>query len=1564
MRAYRVALFAIAGAATTVSARELSLADRIAAQRAIEQVYQNHRIWPAENAGAKPPVTDEVVRARVEDYLLKSNALETRLHRPITPADLQAELDRMASHTRDPQLLQELFDALGDDPQLIAETLVRETLASRLILPSREGLRPEVADQRGTYALPVIEALSSVSAVPSARSGQTAIWTGASMIVWGGEPATNTGGIYDPATDWWMPLSTGAGVPDPRSRHSAVWTGSEMIVWGGLTGSGEVNTGGRYSPATDSWTAISTGANCPSARQWHTAVWTGSTMIVWGGLAGSTYLNTGGVYDPTSDTWTATGTGAGVASIRARHTAVWSGTQMVVWGGTDSVGRLNTGSRYTPGTDSWSATSLTGVPAARYRHSVIWTGTQMIVWGGFGTTYLNTGGRYNPAINGWSSTAGGPSARADHTAVWSGSEMIIWGGQTAIGNMDSGARYNTGANTWTLVPSGGGSPAARYGHSAVWTGSEMIVWGGTTGVTALDTGGVYFASTWTPTAGSAPTIRFQPGAWAGILGGSASFSVGAGGNSPLTYQWRKDGNPLTDGPRVGGSAGDTLTVTGLTAADAGAYSVTVTNAISSVLSNDAALTVATPRGGDPDPSFFRGTAAFTGGLVTIDAIESVAAQSDGKTLIAGAFSSFAGGPRGRIARLNADGSLDRTFMNGMAGANGTIWAMLVQPDGKILIGGDFTMVDGVARTRIARLNADGSLDATFQNGMKGASDTVYSMALQPDGRVVIGGAFTLVNDDVQFSQQHYRLARLNADGSTDGTFQGAIDQSCGAGCPGAYAIAVQPDGKLIVGGRFSEVNGQNRLGLARLNADGSTDATFLNGMSGPDYIVYSVALQTDGRILIGGGFGQVNGVDRPYLARLLPDGSLDATFLSGMSGPDTDAKSIVVQPDGRILIAGFFGQVNGVSRVNVARLLADGSVDTTFQEGMSGAGGGVGARSLSLRRDGKVVIGGPDTVNGVAFENVALLNADGSLDPYFAPPAASMKGAVRALAVQPDGRAIVGGLLQTVDGVPRGRIARLDVDGNLDKTFANGMTGAVEFAASIEAAALQADGKIVVGGYFASMNGVPRYGIARLNADGSVDTTFQNGMSGTDYAVYAVALQPDGKILIGGAFTLVNGEARGRVARLNADGSLDESFVDPMVGPGSLGSVWDLVLMSDGRVVIGGSFERVENANTKYVARLNPDGHRDITFLISIPNFQRSFSDLAVQPDGRIVVVGRNSADSGMGDDIEQVFRLTTSGTLDAGFQKSTLGWTDSQFYGYARRAYSIVLQPDGKIVIGGQFPVWNNSTPRGNIVRLNGDGSLDTSFADTMPGVNGKVDAMAVLPDGRLLLGGDFGDVNHALSGNVARVYGSAPVAPGIATPPSDQNSYEGSCAVFHVSATGTPLNYQWRKNGVPIAGAQAATLMLTGVSAADVGDYDCLVTNVLGTATSFSAHLNVSPVPACKIASCDPVLGSVLSDVPAPAEVASVRIDVTSTLSWTDLGGGTAYDVASSTISDLRSGGIAGATCLANDVSGASYADGRIPAAGEAYYYIVRGQTACGTGGYGTDSNGVPRSPAAACP
>ena len=528
-------------AATKVSRGTLTFAERVAYQRTIEDVYWRHRIWPKERLDPKPSLDAVMSQAqlekKVEDYLRSTQALQDYWQRPITAEDLQAEMDRMAENTKQPEVLRELFGALGNDPFLIAECLARSVLSERPITSFAQEQRKDgialwevganirtrkIIQANATYMLPTISDATtrcipdswtdtSTPHAPPGRDGHTAVWTGSEMIVWGGETTggrVSTGGRYSPATDSWTKTSN-TNPPIGRSGHTAVWTGSEMIVWGGFDGTSDLNTGGRYNPSTDSWTDTSI-TNAPDAREAHTAVWIGIEMIVWGGFDGTSDLNTGGRYNPSTDAWTATSI-TNAPEAREGHTAVWTGGEMVVWGGfAETIGGLNTGGRYRPASNSWTTISTINAPDARWFHTAVWTGNEMIVWGGTpdgGPTFFDTGGRYDVGSDSWTATTttNAPEGRDNHTAIWTGNEMIVWGGYNGLG-LNTGGRYNLGSDSWTAT-STTDAPTPRFSHTAVWTGNEMIVWGGFNGQQDLNTGGRYCSQSGAPM----PRPRSTPG---------------------------------------------------------------------------------------------------------------------------------------------------------------------------------------------------------------------------------------------------------------------------------------------------------------------------------------------------------------------------------------------------------------------------------------------------------------------------------------------------------------------------------------------------------------------------------------------------------------------------------------------------------------------------------------------------------------------------------------------------------------------------------------------------------------------------------------------------------------------------------------------------------------------------------------------------------------------------------------------------------------------------------------------------------------------------------------------
>ena len=527
-------------------ARTLTVDQRIQAQEAIERVYYAHQI------GADEPfervVTRELIEKKVRTYLKQTMALETVWSTPVTAEMLRAEQRRIARSTRLPDRLRELHAALGDDPFLIMECLVRPVLVDRLARSFLsadqrfQGEKQEDAPEKATQTTPKmswddwwstesagfdeddvrpvaepssVEApvLSSPASLeddcvrwkvdvgygPVARTGHVSVWTGSLMLVWGGD-GTEGGDRYDPATDTWSRMSP-AGSPPLVFDGTAVWTGTEMIVWGGgyfVTPIIEsTKAGGRYNPLTDSWTPTSE-LNAPAKRFLHTAIWTGSRMVVWGGRrtvifsqfpfqSAPVSYSDGGEYDPATDTWL---TFSG-PSQRDSHTAVWTGTRMIGWGGVCAGGQ---------------------VPCA----------SEPVV-----------GYSYDPASHSFTpiSTADAPELRSRHTGIWTGSRMVVWGGRTFSSALQTGGQYDPVSDTWTMV-STTGAPTARSHHRAVWTGSRMIVWGGGANPpsTVEQTGGQYDpgADTWTTTSiVNAPSARSgHTAVWTGsrmiVWGGPAN----------------------------------------------------------------------------------------------------------------------------------------------------------------------------------------------------------------------------------------------------------------------------------------------------------------------------------------------------------------------------------------------------------------------------------------------------------------------------------------------------------------------------------------------------------------------------------------------------------------------------------------------------------------------------------------------------------------------------------------------------------------------------------------------------------------------------------------------------------------------------------------------------------------------------------------------------------------------------------------------------------------------------------------------------------------------------------
>jgi len=364
-------------------------------------------------------------------------------------------------------------------------------------------------------------------------------------------------------------------------------------------------------------------------------------------------------------------------------------------------------------------------------------------------------------------------------------------------------------------------------------------------------------------------------------------------------------------------------------------------------------------------------------------------------------------------------------------------------------------------------------------------------------------------------------------------FVGFTAQSQGLECDINYNIgtgfngyvktsALQSDGKLIVAGNFTSYNGVIRNRIARLNTDGSLDLTF-DPLAGFSVVVNSIAIQSDGKIVAGGGFSSYNGTIRYSVARINTDGTLDLTFNSAGSGLNGYVNSLAIQPsDGKIVVGGYFTSYNGTSRNRIVRLNTDGTLDLAFNPG---SGYNDEVYSVKLNAVEKIVTAGRYTgYNGTTRYGVSILNTDGTLDSSFDPNAA-MGGSVPcySVAIQSDGKI----LASTINF--GSNIYRFNTNGTSDGTFNTGGT----FGGVITTLNIQPDGKILAGGEF-------NKGLRRLNTNGSNDFTVSGtGFGNYPNVVYTTAIQADGKIIAAGVFTNYNYSAsRNNIARLNVCSSV------------------------------------------------------------------------------------------------------------------------------------------------------------------------------------------------------------------------------------------------------------------------------------------------------------------------------------------------------------------------------------------------------------------------------------------
>lgn len=871
----------------------------------------------------------------------------------------------------------------------------------------------------------------------------------------------------------------------------------------------------------------------------------------------------------------------------------------------------------------------------------------------------------------------------------------------------------------------------------------------------------------------APELLVAPAAADLLTGENHTLTVEVDGATPITYQWRLNGEDIP------GADGPSLTLTNVQPGEAGFYSVSVSNAFGHFTTAPVEITVNTVTG--VRITTFQANA-------TSGQVDQVLRRPDGVLVVRGSFTTIGGASTNRFAFLDPETGVQVPGLN-HGGFNSNVNGIAVQPDGKVIVGGQFTNVFNSGRNRLVRLNLDGTVDTTFNVGGVGPSATVTALWTLADGRIIVNVG--------------------------SGTY-----------------------------------NGVNLGTLFRLLPDGTPDPTWVGG-SGPNSAVYTV-LEGPGDVLyVGGAFGAMHGTINPNFVRLLPDGTLDATYNTTRAAFDYFVRALALQPDGKLLVGGEFNNVGGSNPAyrKIARLHPNGTLDTSFTA-HSTVNTLQHVYALQLLPGGKILLGGtfqswPGIGSNIAGQRLVMLRPDGSVDPFFRP--GNTNSHVHTLLAMPDGRAYVGGAFTTLaggSGTSANRLGILTIDATdlailrQPAPVVADLDGTAEFSVKIYADGAVTyqwfhDGELLPG---ATSDTLTLTGLTREN-DGHYTVLVTNTDTGSEEMSLSarlivlaepVILSPPAAVTVapGGSATFVveaigAGElnyqwfhddeivpgATGATLVISAASATNAGFyhvvvtntlgdatsasvalsvvqpvndLDPMApeGTGPNNTVRAVAELSDGRIAIGGDFTRV-NGNTNVRNRfavLEADG--TLVSFATNPSYTSQVFAIAPMADGRFFVGWNQGFERRLADgtldptfpvqpNAVRVFRLDDTHVYVGGFFGSsgglrryslTNGEEDTAFSantgpaGFAAiTVLDLIFTADGKMLAAGG---------NGIIRRLNPDGTADPGFNPPTFG-SSNLYAIAETTDGRIWVGGDFTVVGGISQRHLTRLNADGTHAP-----------------------------------------------------------------------------------------------------------------------------------------------------------------------------------------------------------
>ncbi len=708
-----------------------------------------------------------------------------------------------------------------------------------------------------------------------------------------------------------------------------------------------------------------------------------------------------------------------------------------------------------------------------------------------------------------------------------------------------------------------------------------------------------------------------------------------------------------------------------------------------------------------------------------DVIYKVLEQPDGKILVGGSFPLFRGQIANGIVRLNADLSPDVNFVFDNTG-NGTVWSIALQSDGKILVGGEFNRYAGSTSKNIVRLMPNGTVDASFNAGT-GADAMVTAIAVLGNGQIMVGGQFTSFD-----GKPAGRMVRLNSNGSVDITLDtsGLFDNS-------PNVILPQGD-KWVVAGNMTSCRGNTIGRIARINADGNCDNTFQAG-TGSSGTIHDMKFDQQGRILLAGFINNFNGQNARHLTRLSAEGAVDVPFQTGTVF-DFYTRALNIHSDGTITVMGLFKQFNN-QLVGHAVNITENGANTNAITGIDGFQ--FPPFTYTELSNGNIIVA--SGYSHYLEENVYMIGVydkSGEI-VHRNTHTKGFNGSIQVTKELKDGRIMVGGFFNYYNGEYTGNaLARLNPDGTLDTSFRIG----AGFNSLVQDIEVQPDGKLILAGFFSEFDGTTSRSIIRLLPNGEIDPSFHIG-SGFINAVYDVELLDNGKILAVGSFTMYNGTAANRIVRLNPDGSRDETF---LTGAGFNSSVLRAKVLQDGRIVLAGLFTNYQNQPFSRIIRLNADGTIDTSFNPGT-GADANINVFASDQEGRIYIGGGFRHFDGV--EVNRVARLLPDGSRDASFIVGA---------GFDSDVYSMNIDRRGRLLVGGLFSKYDDKNAI-LVARLNIDGSLDSEFMSGLGMDNGsfkglfdEVTMIYTLESGDFLVGGFFNRIGmHVRSGMAKLQYG-----------------------------------------------------------------------------------------------------------------------------------------------------------------------------------------------------------------